>query len=48
MNIKQTIIGMMILVTMYLIVIGTFKGSMWAMSLAENKKNTVEIHTVIK
>ena len=45
---KQTIIGMTIAIIGYLIIVGAFKGSMWAMSLAEHKKNTVEIQRVIK
>jgi len=48
MSIKQTITGMMIAIIGSLIILGTFKGSMWAMSLAEHKKNTVEIQRVIK
>lgn len=48
MKIKQTIIGMTILVVGYLIIIGTFKGSMWAMSLTDHRPNPVKIELNIK
>ena len=48
MTIKKTIIGMMIAVIGSLIIIGTFKGSVWAMNLAHQQQNPVKIQLVIK
>jgi hypothetical protein len=48
MTIKKTITGMMIAVIGSLIIIGTFKGSIWAMSLAHDQKNPVKIQMVVK